>query len=70
MQVTFDIPEDIGPLASAAVPLDRAALEGLAAQSYQSGVLSQSASAGHIRYRYTEQDLAADLAALTELGLR
>ncbi len=43
MQVTVNIPEDIGrALASGAVPLNRAALEGLAAEGYRSGVLSES----------------------------
>jgi predicted HTH domain antitoxin len=43
MQITFEIPEDIGrALASGAVPLDRAALEGLAAEAYRSGALSES----------------------------
>jgi hypothetical protein len=42
MQVTLDIPDDISrAFTSAAVPLDRAAREGLAAEAYRSGVLSE-----------------------------
>jgi hypothetical protein len=88
MQVTVEIPEDIARLlARTSVSLDRAALEGLAAESYRSGVLSEfqvmrlldlpSRFAVHqwlvsrqIPYRYTEDDLANDLATLSELGLR
>lgn len=42
MQVVIDIPEDVGQsLAGGSVPPDRAALEGLAAEGYRSGVLSE-----------------------------
>ena len=88
MQVTVEIPEDIGKvLASAAVQVNRAALEGLAAEGYRSGVLSefqvtrllgfssrfdvhQWLRDRQIPYRYTEADLADDLATLTQLGIR
>lgn len=43
MQVTIDIPEDIGQaIAAASGPLDRAALEGLAAEAYRSGGITES----------------------------
>lgn len=88
MDVTLTIPEDIArDLRSANLLPERAALEGLAAEGYRSGALSETQLmcllqlpsrfavhrwlANHnVPYRYTEADLAADLAALTELGLR
>jgi hypothetical protein len=88
MQVTFEVPEDIGrALSSGRTSLDRAALQGLAAEGYRAGSLTEtqlmqllnlpSRFAVHdwlrerqIPYRYLEADLARDLAALTELGLR
>ena len=88
MQVTFEVPEDIAcALASGPAAVDRAALEGLAAEGYRSALLSESQLmrllslpsrfAVHdwlrqrqIPYRYTETDLATDLASLTEIGLR
>ncbi|MEO8657719.1 MAG: UPF0175 family protein [Bryobacteraceae bacterium] len=43
MEVTVTIPEDIGrALALTDVPLQRVALEGLAAEAYRSGTLSES----------------------------
>lgn len=43
MEVTVTIPEDIGrALASTHVPLQQAALEGLAAEAYRSGALTES----------------------------
>ncbi len=43
MRVTLDLPEDIAQaLASGATTLDRTALEGLAAEGYRSGFLSES----------------------------
>jgi hypothetical protein len=42
VQVKLEIPEDIArAIASGSIPLDRAALEGLAAEAYRSGVLSE-----------------------------
>jgi hypothetical protein len=42
VQITIEIPEDIGRLiASGSVPVDRAALEGLAAEAYRTGLLSE-----------------------------
>ena len=42
MQVRLEIPEDIAlAIASRSIPLDRAALEGLAAEAYRSGVPSE-----------------------------
>jgi hypothetical protein len=41
MQLTLDIPHEISrAFTSAAVPLDRASREGLSAEAYRSGVLS------------------------------
>lgn len=43
MQVTLEVPEDIArALASETAPLDRLAFEGLAAEGYRSGLLSES----------------------------
>jgi len=43
MQVTFELPEDIGrALSSGTTGLDRVALEGLAAEGYRSGLISES----------------------------
>lgn len=43
MQVSLEIPEDIArALASGPAPLDRAVLEGVAAEGYRSGLLSES----------------------------
>lgn len=42
MQVVIEIPEEIGrALARGAMPPDRAALEGIAAEGYRSGLLSE-----------------------------
>jgi hypothetical protein len=88
MQITLEIPEDIArSIASTSGSLDRAALEGLAAEAYRSGGISEqqlktlldlpSRFAVHewlakrqIPLRYTEADLADDLATLSKLGLR
>lgn len=88
MQITVELPDDIArAIATTAETLDRAALEGLAAEGYRSGALSETQvmrllklpsrfavhhwlSERRIPYRYTEADLASDLADLTELGLR
>jgi hypothetical protein len=88
MQVNIEVPEDIArALTSGSASVNRAALEGLAAEGYRSALLSESQLmrllelpsrfAVHawlrqrqIPYRYTEADLAVDLASLTELGLR
>ena len=88
MQVNIELPEDIAlALASGSASVDRAALEGLAAEGYRSALLSESQlmrllnlpsrfavhdwlRSRQIPYRYTEDDLAADLASLNELGLR
>ena len=88
MQITLELPEEIARvLASGNSPLNRVAIEALAAEGYRSGLLSESQvmrllnmpsrfavhdwlRARKIPYRYTEDDLAADLAALSELGLR
>lgn len=88
MQVNFEIPEDVArAFVAQQRPIDRAALEALAAEGYRSGVLTES----HLRrlldlpsrfavhdwlrehkipYLYTQDDLAADLTTLSELGLR
>ena len=43
MQVSFEVPEDIGrALASGRSSLDRTALESLAVEGYRSGLLSES----------------------------
>jgi hypothetical protein len=43
MRVTLEVPEDIArALASGPLPLDRAALEALAAEGYRRGLLSES----------------------------
>lgn len=88
MQVTVEVPEDIARVLGAGLTsLDRTVLEGLAAESYRTGVLSESQVMRLLRfpsrfavhdwlrerqipYRYTEADLASDLASLAELGLR
>ncbi len=41
MQVTLDIPEDIGQAIASAGPVDRTALEGLAAEAYRSGSIGE-----------------------------
>lgn len=42
MQITVEVPDDIGRAISAASgSLDRAALEGLAAEAYRSGAISE-----------------------------
>jgi predicted HTH domain antitoxin len=88
MQIVIEIPEDIGrALFNRSILPDRAALEGLAAEAYRSGVLSEhqlmkllqldTRFAVHrwleernIALNYTHDDLASDLEALRELGLR
>jgi len=88
VQVVIEIPEDIGrALSVASMPPDRTAVEGLAAEGYRTGALSEhqlmrllhldTAFAVHrwlqdrqIPLRYTQEDLASDLEALRELGLR
>lgn len=88
MQIVIQIPEDIDrALSIASISPDRAALEGLAAEGYRSGVLSESQvmrllgldsrfavhqwlKERNIPLNYTRCDLADDLEALRELGLR